>query len=172
MDYYIKSILYAYPSLTDIIDNIDEVVYKKALASFSDTSPCIEQAERIMGLTNQKDLLIDLKIKVDEVLAKFSKEELLYFEYKYFKRLKKEAFYNFDTSSRRYFRQQIRLFNLLKKRFLALKMDEKWFNDNYLQIDFMRELLRRVKSKEEKEANETSKLSKTKEKTNKIKQSA
>ncbi len=70
---------------------------------------------------------------------------MIYFEYKYFKRKPKKYFENFDASSRAYFRKQIKLLNSLSHHLKANGIDEVWFNQMVLPIDFMNELYHRIK---------------------------
>ncbi|MBQ9514431.1 MAG: hypothetical protein IJR66_05615 [Clostridia bacterium] len=141
---YAKSILYAYSNIDLIIDQIDELVMKKALSSMSDYSPAILQCEKIVDLTYQKDLLAELKRIVMKVLSKFTETELDFFDYKYFKKKPKEYYKDFDYQSRNYFRRQIRLANLFAERLEKCGITDKRFQDEYLRIEFFKELLKRV----------------------------
>lgn len=147
---YAKTVLYGYPVLENLIEQIDESVEKKALNSIRDYSPCYSQCERIIDMINVKTLLIDLKIAVDGIIKKFSDHEIMHFEYKYFKNRDKEYFKDFDATSRKYFRKQ----NSLAKRFSDLLeksgIDDRKFEDEYLSVDFFRELFKRVSEREER----------------------
>ncbi len=143
-NYYAKTILYAYPNLLSLMEQIDELVEKKAFASMGNFTPAIAQCEKILGLTDQKKILIKVKIVVDKVLQKFAVDELDCFAYKYFKNKPKEYFKNFDASSRGYFRKQIKLINLFSKRLEYCGIDDDWFIKNCLTIDFFKELYKRV----------------------------
>ena len=146
---YAKSILYAYPCLEVMIEQIDELVVKKALGSMDNFRPCVTQCETIIDLTEQKDLIIDLKLLCDQLLLKFTPDELDCLDYKYFKKKPKEYYSDFDFVSRAYFRKQIRL----AKKFAILLEKAKWtdelFEKEYLKIDFFCELVKRVKKQEE-----------------------
>ncbi|MBR5192097.1 MAG: hypothetical protein IKW33_01640 [Clostridia bacterium] len=143
-NYYAKTLLYAYPNLISLTEQIDELVEKKAFASMGIFSPALFQCEQILGLTNQKQIIINVKIILDKVLEKFSLDELDCFSYKYFKNKPKEYFKNFDASSRGYFRKQIKLINLFSKRLEYCGIDDDWFIKNCLNIDFFKELYKRV----------------------------
>ena len=150
---YAKTVLYGYPVLENLIERIDESVEKKALNSIRDYSPCYSQCEKILDMINTKTLLIDLKVIIDGIMKKFSEQEIMHFEYKYFKTKEKEYFKDFDASSRKYFRKQI---SLTKKFSLLLEksgIDDKRFKKEYLCMDFFRELFRRVAERENKIAN-------------------
>lgn len=142
--HFAKTILYAYANLEEVIEEIDEIVERKALCSMNDYSPCLEQCERIINLIGQKDVLIDIKIKAEKVLKKFTDEELDYFDYKYFKIRPKDYYEDFDSFSRNYFRRQVKLANKFSRLIELEGITKKYFEDNCMQIDFMRELLKRV----------------------------
>ena len=152
MNCYGKVILYIYPALEEVSAQIDDLVMRRALASFSDTSDCAAQAERIIGYIHQKDLLMELKLGVDAVLEKFSEEDVKYFEYKYFKRKPKSFFEGFDAAGRGYFRKQIKLYEEFCERLEKRGFTESRFERDYLPMDFMRDLVRRVERSERKAA--------------------
>lgn len=141
---YAKCVLYSYPNIDDIAEQIDELVEKKALSSMKDFSPALSQCEKIVSLTCQKELMFELKEIVGKTLGKFSENDLLYFEYKYFRKRKKEEYAGFDTCSRAYFRKQNKLLQTLCGRLEKAGLSDKYFEENYLSIEFFRELLVRV----------------------------
>lgn len=141
---YAKCVLYSYPNIDDIAEQIDELVEKKALSSMRDFSPALSQCEKIVSLTCQKELMFELKKVAGEALDKFSKDDLLYFEYKYFRKKKKEEYAGLDTCSRAYFRKQNKLLKTLCVRLENAGLSDKIFEEKYLSIDFFRELLVRV----------------------------
>ena len=57
---YVKSLLYTYPNVQELLDQIDVLVEKKAISSMDNFKPCIDQCEEIIGLTEQKDILIEI----------------------------------------------------------------------------------------------------------------
>lgn len=148
--YYTKCALYAYPNILAVMEQIDELVERRALTSMSDFSPCEEQCEKIIALTNQKDVLIELKLITDKVLSKITDYQKDCLDYKYFKQKPKEYFIGFDTTSRGYFRRQIRAVERVSELFTKFGATDEWFEQNCLEMEFFRELLRRVKLKEEK----------------------
>ena len=141
---YAKSILYAYSNIDEIVNQIDELVLKRALSSMTDFSPAIGQCEKIVELTYQKDLLTELKEIVNKVLLKFTENELDFFDYKYFKKKPKEYYKDFDYQSRNYFRRQIRLSKLFAERIEKAGITDERFKKEYLNIEFFKELLKRV----------------------------
>ena len=145
---YAKTVLYSYPVLDNLAEQIDESVEKRALNSYRDFSPCYTQCEKIIDLMNAKTLIMELKASVDGVIGKFTDYEIKFFEYKYFKNRDKEYFKDFDAASRKYFRRQ----NSLAKRFAVLLeksgIDDAKFSGDYLSMDFFREMYKRVAERE------------------------
>ena len=147
---YAKSILYAYANIEAICNQIDELVEKKALVSMFDFSPCLEQCDKILSLTNQKDILYEIKRVVDGILPKFSEKDLLYLDYKYFHKLPKENFEFIDTFSRAYFRRQVKLASLFSEKLEKKGIDDNYFEKFCFSIDFFKELFKRVVEHETK----------------------
>ena len=146
---YAKTVLYLYPCIDKVTEQIDELLLKKALSSGSDFSPCISQCEKMVELGVHNARLIELKAEVKKILGDFTEEENAFFGYRYFHETKKGAESYVDSYSRTYFRKQERA--LYK---FAEAMEEKGFTDErfeeeYLAVDFIRELYRRVKIREE-----------------------
>ena len=146
--YYAKTALYAYPNLEAVAEQIDELVEKKALSSINDYSPAVEQCEKIIDFTFQKDALFALKIRLREVFDKLTELEKDCLEYKYFKRKPKEYFIGFDFESRGYFRRQVKLAKKIAIELEKGGADDKWFEENCLSMDFFKELLKRVIERE------------------------
>ena len=144
MAYYEKVLLYAYPHLEDLARQIDKLVLKRALSSFSNYTSCESQCERILGMSDQKVRLLALKSRLDEILIRLTDYEIELLEYKYFKRKPKSSFSDFDSTSRQFFRRQLKLTEKISALLNRVGMTEKWFNENYLDIDFMNLLLARV----------------------------
>jgi hypothetical protein len=126
------------------MDQIDDLVLRKALSSMNDFSPAIEQFNKITDLTEQKKVMFALKLYLDDVIAKLTKDELDCLEYKYFKRKSKKYFENFDFTSRTYFRKQIKIINKISKALEFAGATDAWFIKNCMCIDFFKELLKRV----------------------------
>ena len=91
MNYYQKALLYAYPKIDKIISHIDNVVMKKALASFSNHTSCLLQSEAIIEYSNKKQKMLYLNRKLEEIFASMKKEDMLLIEYKYFKKRNEET---------------------------------------------------------------------------------
>jgi hypothetical protein len=105
--YYAKSVLYAYPHIEQITEQIDELVERKALSSMTDYSPCEEIPGKIIEFTEKKKTFIKLYTITEKVLKRFKLDELDCLDYKYFKQKPKEYYKDFDAVSRGYFRKQI-----------------------------------------------------------------
>ncbi len=146
---FAKTILYAYPVTDAVIEQIDELVEKRALSSFSDFSPAFDQCLSVVKLSMQKDILFILKKKVIEILPKFKLDEEDCLDYKYFKLKPKEHYKDFDTSSRAYFRKQIKIAEKAAKRLENAGITDEFFEKYCLKIDFIKKLYERVKEKEE-----------------------
>lgn len=165
---YGKVILYAYAHLSAIAEQIDELVEKKAFSSYMDFSPALFQCESIINLTEQKKCVFALKLTADEVLKGFSESEKDCFDYKYFHFKPKEYYADFDASSRGYFRRQIRLADKFCERMEKAGYGDERFEKECLTMDFFREMLSRVKEKEN--MNRKNKSEKEKAQINSLKQ--
>ena len=147
---YTKTILYAFNHLLSIAEQIDDLVKKKALSSIDNCSPAIMQYDAIVQLTYEKDVVYALKNMCDKALSKLTEEEMKYFEYKFFRNKPKSYFENFDTSSRAYFRKQNSLIKKCSERFEKCGIDNSFFEEKCLMIDFFRQLLKRTEEVEKK----------------------
>ena len=145
---YAKTFLYSYVHLMDVAKQIDELVEKKAFSSMNNYSPALVQYETIVQLTYEKDIIFAIKKVCDKALTKFTQEEMKFFEYKYFRNKPKSYFEGFDSSSRAYFRKQISLVNKFSKRVEQLGIDDKFFEEKCLVIEFFRQLLKRTEERE------------------------
>lgn len=145
---YAKTFLYSYVHLMDVAKQIDELVEKKAFSSINNYSPALVQYETIVQLTYEKDIVYVIKKVCDKALEKFTQEEKKFFEYKYFRNKPKSYFDGFDTSSRAYFRKQISLVKTFSKRVEKLGIDDKFFKEKCLSIEFFRQLLKRTEERE------------------------
>ena len=101
---YTKVLLYTYPNISSLIDQIDELVEKKAISSMDSTLPCIEICNSVINLIKEKDLYLKLMVVLEDVLKTLSEEEMLCVEYKYFLEKDKFKHIDFDYTSKQYFR--------------------------------------------------------------------
>ena len=158
---YTKTLLSSYANLENVMAQIDELAVKKALASANDYSPCALQCEKIIQLNFQKDVIQVLKLTMDGILKKTAKKDLDLLDYKYFKKRPRAFYKDFDSSSRAYFRNQVRVAKEFGDKLDRIGINDEWFEENCLSTEFFSELYKRVKeheiasyknkSKEEKE---------------------
>ncbi len=141
---YAKCVLFGYPHLKELTEQIDNIVEKKALGSMSNFSPCLFQCEEILDLTEQKKNLIFLLVIMKKITLKLTREESVYLDYKYFKRLPKDVYLGFDFSSRNYFRKQVRLAEKVAYLLEQEGVDDQCFEQKFLIMDFFKEMLKRV----------------------------
>ncbi len=150
MKSYAKAILYIYPGIEAVAKQIDDIVMRKALASFSDSTSCLVQAERIVENIRQKERLLELKEIVKSALSRFTEEELRCFEYKYFKRKPKSYYRDLDVTGRKYFRLQNRLLDRFCEILKRKGLTEEEFEREYMSMGFVKELVRRIERSEER----------------------
>lgn len=145
---YGKVALYSYVHLNALAEQIDEVVEKKAFSSSMNFTPAINQYQDIINLTYQKQIVFALGLCIKDALKGFTEKELVYLDYKYFKRRNAEDYAGLDCSSRGYFRLQIRLAEKFAKALERAGYSDERFETECLSVDFFREMLKRVKEKE------------------------
>lgn len=145
---YAKTALYAYSHIDKVAKQIDEIVEKQASTSMTNFSPCIGQCEKIVFYSCQKALLMKLKFTIDGVIQKFTDRELAYLDYKYFRKNPKINLSELNFSNRNYFRIQNRLTQKFAKRLERAGIDDGVFEKEMLRVDFLRDLLCRVKEHE------------------------
>ena len=145
---YAKAVLYSYSNLERLCDAIDEQVEQRALSSIDDYTPAIEQYEKILSCTAQKDLIIDLKATVNLILDKMSEEERSFIVYKYFKKQQCADNDKAEFKTRNYYRKQVRLAERFARWLAIYGIDDEYFERNYLQIDFFKQLIRKVEEHE------------------------
>lgn len=141
---YVKTLLTTYPRIEKIVEQIDELVFKRAISSFSDFSPCIEIAEKILALSQRKKVLVELKRACDSVFNKLTIDEYDLLDYKYIKRKPKEYYKDFDYSSRSYFRGQNNLVKKIASLFFIHGIDDDWYINNCLDDDYFKNTLKRI----------------------------
>lgn len=147
---YTKAIMYAFYNIEAVKEQIDEIVEKKALASMTDCSPCDEQCEKILNYMAQKVALNELKNKVKLILRGLSSYELDLLDYKYFKQKPKEYFASMDTEGRTYFRKQTNVVNKVASLCEMVGISNEWFEKNFLEMNFFRQILKRVDENQNK----------------------
>lgn len=147
MNNVIKTVLYSYPSFDGVLDGIEKLAYFKAVTSYTDCNKTLKQADKILLLNNQADRIRYLKSIVNGVLSQLLPEERDLIEYKYFRYKKPE---DFDYTSRKYFRKQLKLEKKLDKIAQKKGFDEDWFDENFSDIYFLKVKFNKLKNLEEK----------------------
>ena len=145
---YTKVLLYTYPNIESLIDQIDELVEKKSLSSMDSQEPCIDICNSIIALIKEKDLYLDLMVILDGIFEDFTEEEMLCIEYKYFLVRDRVKFRDFDYTSKQYFRRQNKILEKIKRRLDKRGYDDNFFKEKFLPIRFFKSLLRGVKERE------------------------
>lgn len=147
---YAKSILYAYPCLEALIEQIDDLVLGLAIASMDNYKSCLTQCNAIISLTEQKDDVIQLKLVCDDIFSKgFTPYEYDCLDYRYFRKQPKEYYETFDVFSRKYFRNQIHIVKKFARKLKYRGITDEWFENTLLKIDFFKELVHRVETRKE-----------------------
>jgi hypothetical protein len=142
--YYAKTILYAYPNIDSLTEQIDQVVESKALGSIMDFRPCLEQCYSILDLTYYKDCLFSLKLQVEKLLSKLREKDLELIEYKYFRNKKREDLIYANINSRGYYRRQALVIEKVAVLLESVGVDDTFFEKNYLTNSFFKQLLKRT----------------------------
>ncbi|MDY6023728.1 MAG: hypothetical protein SPJ19_02870 [Candidatus Borkfalkiaceae bacterium] len=144
---YVKAILYSYPHLDELADQITELMARKAVASMHDFSPCERQCYKMVELALQKGVVTELKRVSDAVLKNFSEEDIAYLDKKYFRTGNKNSC---DIKQgKEFFRQIYKLEKKIGFLFECEGVRDEWFKDNCMEIAFFRELVKTVKEREE-----------------------
>lgn len=149
---YVKTILTAYKSLDSVVKQIDELVLKRALASFGDCSPCEEQCRKVVNLMWQKDDILKLSDKISQIIAKLNENDYKLLDYKYFRTHSKEYYKSCGTdfTSRQYFRRQIAIAKKFGDKLEKSGITDKVFEEVYLKTDFFASLKRRISESEKR----------------------
>lgn len=127
--YYVMGVLYAYPNMEPCINRIDSVIAAKAKHSAHDLRPCIEIANEISLLKVEKQVFKTLKKDIKDILSRFTEDEQLMFEYRYYRSLDDEARYErLDVCNRNYYKKQARILDRFSKALAECGYDDDWFD--------------------------------------------
>lgn len=146
---YEKTLLYAYPYLGRMSEAIGRETEVKAALSYrrENTERVVE--ELLDGIF-QREILQEIGRKIGEILKEFSKEERYLLEYKFFRRKRKLIAYGEDVLSQLSERTIYRRQKEILKKFSALSairgINERWFSENLLPMDWMEAIYRRVEA--------------------------
>lgn len=135
MNDVIKTLLYSYPSFEGVLKATEKLVYFKAVSSYKNCNKTIKQMEEILELNDRASRILRAKNMIDELIEGLSDEERKLIEYKYFHYSMGD---DFDFTSRKYFRRQLKLERKIAARFLSLGIDDKWFKRNLWDVYFLR----------------------------------
>ncbi len=136
MCFYGKTMLACYKNIDSINKQIENLIIKKAKASFYGTTSALSVSQELIDLGEVRLDLMELKEVTLLALSKLNSEDKMLLEYKYLSVVPSDE--NFDHTSRNYFRKQVRAINRYHSVLESLGYDEKWFLDNYLKIPFIK----------------------------------
>ncbi len=148
---YQKVLLYAYPKLGRIAEDIGQIVRAKACASVMGRETALACAEKLIGYNFFREQLLFLKDELDGLLANLTREEQFLLEYKYFRRKKELAAFadvRLSCSERTYFRRQQRLARTIHAELLRRGLSEEWFFEAFSGVSFFMSALESVRGGE------------------------
>lgn len=148
---YQKVLLYAYPKLGRMAEDIGQIVRAGAVASCFGKESALACAERLMGYNFLREQLLFLKGELDGICAALDREERFLLEYKYFRRRKELVSYadlRLNCSERTYFRRQQRLSRTVNAEFVRRGLTEAWFFEAFSGVPFFLSALESVRRSE------------------------
>ncbi len=149
MAFYEKTLLYLYPDFKRLTEAIDKKFTKYIAGARVDTSPAIEQCQKLIALTTAKKAIIEVGGILKETIEKFSPTDKNYLQYKYFG--KKDLLDETVFKSKSYFRRQKVLADKIRHALSRAGFSETRFIKELLPITFVKEIHRRVELKEHAE---------------------
>jgi len=145
MKEYGMTLLTVYRHLPKMAAVIERTVDKRAVSSMrTGRKSTLEQLEELCALIAEKEFYRELAVKLKEVLNSLSEEDRLLLEYKYFRRKDASRYETIRPETRTYYRKQNRAYDAFLLQLLSRGMSQKWFNENALACDLLREQHRRV----------------------------
>lgn len=148
---YPKVILTLYPSLSGLIEEFDERVERRALKSIDDCSPCLSICEDIIRIIREKDLLIELFTTAQEVLSRFTKESMRFFDFRYFGKRTAELTEELKYPNSYFFKRLKELTEEFSDYMEQAGITEKRFENEFMKIDVIRVVAQAIRDKEERE---------------------
>lgn len=145
-----ETMLRAYASLESMAEQIDRLVYRRAVLTHSLKSDCVclgaeRQVEEIIKLMNKKNALINLKITTDEILSALGDESREILVARYVTKEDRDAVTGrLGLSVRTYFRRLEKAMKTFACECCARGCDEKWFAENYFDQSWLKNLYRAV----------------------------
>ena len=150
MDTYIKAVLYIYPRLEKIEKDYGEHIGNKAILSYDYRAATEALTEYIAGEIIRKNLIEDLKRRVDRALERLSAEEKFLLELRYFGRKKQLAEYRKQDryrnmcSERNYYRKQSRVLGKISSLLKLGGLTEEYFLREYSCFDWLTSVCRSI----------------------------
>ena len=145
---YQKVLLYAYPKLGRVAEDIGQLVQAKARASVIGREPALACAEKLIGYNFLREQLLFVKDELEALLGCLSREERFLLEYKYFRRKRELAAYadlRLSYSERTYFRRQQRLARTVNAELVRRGLTEEWFFEAFSGVPFFMAALEGVR---------------------------
>lgn len=138
---YQKVILFLYPKLSRLTEDIGKIVEAKAQASYSGKESAEACAQKILDYLYVRDCFAVLKENMDKVMEQLTREEKYLLEYKYFRRKKvlvgEFSDFSVQYCERTYFRRQKRLAGKMNNLFLRAGLSEEWFLHTFSGVSYM-----------------------------------
>lgn len=148
MKEYQAAMLFVYPKLERLIEDIGQMIEAKAVASCLGRERPEDCIETILRYMRARDCFTVCKAAVDEMLAELDRSEQYLLEYKYFRRRKRlEEYADVDLSccERSYYRLQQRLEAKLNAWFMRAGYSEQWFMRLFSDLPYMMHVLENVR---------------------------
>ena len=148
---YQKVLLYAYPKLERMAEDIGQIVLAKARASVMGRETALACAEKLIRYNFLRGQILFLKDELDGMLSCFSREERFLLEYKYFRRKRELIAYadlRLSCSERTYFRRQQRLARAVNAELVRRGLTEEWFFEAFSGVSLFMSALESVRRAE------------------------
>ena len=133
---YGKTILSCFKNIDSIVKQIENLIVKKAKASFYGQNSALSVCEELIALSEVRLDLLELKDLTETAISKLKTDDANLIKFKYFNILPNID--NFDHTSRNYFRKQVRAIEKFHKILESLGLTEQAFFDKYLKIAFIK----------------------------------
>ena len=150
---YQKVILFLYPKLGRLTEDIGKIAEAKARASYNGRETAEACARKILDYLYVRDCFAVLKADADKIMEQLTREEKYLLEYKYFRRRRvlagEYADFSVQYCERTYFRRQKRLAGKLNNLFLRAGLSEEWFLRTFAGVPYMMAALESVRSRPE-----------------------
>ena len=144
---YAKTLLYLYPHLSKIAQAMEESMCVQARLSYRTSVGVEKLAERLLDEGEKITLLLRCERNIGLILEKFTQEELFVLECGFFRRkryLQAHIGRVSIGSCRTFFRRQNRVTEKFLGELKMRKMDKPWFEKNFLSIDWVRNVYKKV----------------------------